>query len=266
MLRLLLIQQLVFVACPALFMGIMLTTSVVRTFRLRLPSWNYLLMACVLPLALHPLSVGLEGWLQEWFFPPLPDQIVQIAKLMGSSALPLWMVVLAVAAAPALCEELAFRGLILSGFARSARPGVAIVLSSIAFGIAHMVPQQVFNATLLGLVLGLFALRSGSLLPGILFHLIYNSIEILRARATSLPLKGPAVDWFISLTTTADNEHIIQYKWPTLAIAAVIAVLLLGRLVGRIPGPSGATYDTELPGRDREAPATPPAHPPVATR
>ncbi|HUE16362.1 MAG TPA: ABC transporter permease subunit/CPBP intramembrane protease [Planctomycetaceae bacterium] len=266
MLRLLLIQQLVFVACPALFMGIMLTTSVVRTFRLRLPSWNYLLMACLLPLALHPLSVGLEGWLQQWFFPPLPDQIVQIARIMGSSVLPLWMVVLAVAAAPALCEELAFRGLILSGFARSARPGVAIVLSSVAFGIAHMVPQQVFNATLLGLVLGLFALRSGSLLPGILFHLIYNSIEILRARATSLPLKGPAVDWFISLTTTADNEHIIQYKWPTLAIAAVIAVLLIGRLVGRIPGPRGATHDTELPGRDRNAAASPPTHPPVATR
>lgn len=263
LLRLLLIQQLVFIGCPALFMGIMLTTSVVRTFRLRVPSWNYLLMACVLPLALHPLSVSLESWLQEWFFPPLPEQIAQILRVMANPALPLWLMLLALAVAPACCEELAFRGFILSGFARSGRPAVAIVLSSIAFGIAHMVPQQVFNAMLLGLVLGLFALRSGSLLPGILFHLIFNSLEILRARASSLALKGPLVDWFISLTPSADNERVIEYRWPTLAIAAVIAILLIARLVGRISGRRGATYDRALLRPDQQAPTTPPTHPPV---
>jgi len=113
------------------------------------------------------------------------------------------------------------------------------------------------------LVLGLFALRSGSLLPGILFHLIFNSLEILRARASSLALKGPFVDWFISLTTSADNEHVIQYRWPTLAIAAVIALLVIARLVGRTSGPSGATYDRKSLRPDQQAPTTPPTHPPV---
>ena len=265
MLRLLLIQQLVFIGCPALFMGILLTTSVVRTFRLRLPSWKYLLMACVLPLALHPLSVSLEEWLQQWFFPPLPEQIVQICAGHRDPALPLWLVLLAMAVAPGVCEELAFRGFILSGFARSARPGVAILLSSIAFGVAHMVPQQVFNAMLLGLVLGLFAVRSGSLLPGVLFHLIYNSVEILRARASSPALKGPVADWFFRLTTTADNEHIIQYKWPTLAIAAVVALLLIGRLVRGGPRPSGEGHDQEFLRSAQETSANPPSQPPVAT-
>jgi sodium transport system permease protein len=265
MLRLLIIQQLVFIGCPALFMGIMLTTSVVRTFRLRLPSWKYLLMACAMPLALHPLSFSLGMWLQKWFFPPLPEQIAQIARVMANPEIPWWLVILAIAVAPAVCEELAFRGFILSGFVRSSRPSVAIVLSSLAFGIVHMVPQQVFNAMLLGVLLALFALRSGSLLPGILFHLTFNSLEIVRERASSLDLKGPVVDWFITTTTSKDNEHLLQYSWPTLAIAFVVAALLIANLIRSAPWSKQPT-DDDLPNRARGESTAPPARPPVATR
>jgi sodium transport system permease protein len=261
-LRLLIIQQLVFIACPALFMGIMLTTSVVRTFRLRLPSWNYLLMACVMPFALHPLSFSLGVWLQKWFFPPLPEQIAQIARVMGDPAIPWWLVILAIAVAPAVCEELAFRGFVLSGFVRSGRPGVAIVLSSLAFGIVHMVPQQVFNAMLLGLLLGLFALRSGSLLPGILFHLTFNSLEIVRERVSALDWKGPVADWFIT-TTTKDNEHLLEYNWPTLTIALVVAALLIAGLFRAAPFSKQST-DDNLSNRTRGESTAPPAQPPVA--
>jgi sodium transport system permease protein len=238
MFRVLLIQQLAFVGCPALLMGVLLTTSVIRTFRLRAPSWKFVALAIVLPLVLHPLSIGLGSWLQEWFFPPPPDQIVQVARAMANPGLPLWIVLLALAVAPGICEELAFRGFILSGFQRSARPSVAIVLSSIAFGIAHMVPQQVFNAILLGFVLGLLAVRSGSLLPGILFHLTYNSLEILRSRITSLPLPGPIADWFFTFATTKENERILDYKWPTLVVAGVVAAVLIARLA-RQPAKNG---------------------------
>ncbi len=266
MFRVLVIQQMVFVGCPALFMGIMLTTSVVRTFRLRFPAWPYLLAGCVLPIALHPLSVSLDGWLQAWFFPPLPEQVTQIFRVMSTPSLPLWTVILAMAVAPGVCEELAFRGFILSGFGHSARPAIAIVLSSIAFGVAHMVPQQVFNAALLGLVLGLIAVRSGSLLPGVLFHIIYNSLEILRARATSLPAKGPLVDWFMVFTTTKDNEHVIEYRWPALALAAVVACVLIVWLIRSKPEPENATQDeSDMPSRQERSPS-PPAQPPVATR
>ncbi len=129
-LRLLLTQQLVFVGAPALFMGIMLTTNFARTFRLRLPNWRYLAVACVLPLACGPLSVALQQWLQGWFFPPLAKSVTDAVQNLSDPSLPLWLVILALAVAPGICEELAFRGFILSGFVRSVRPGTAIVLSA----------------------------------------------------------------------------------------------------------------------------------------
>jgi sodium transport system permease protein len=225
-LKLLVIQQMVFVGSPALFMGIMLTTNVLRTFRLRLPNWRYLLVGCVLPLALGPLAVALQTWLQGWFFPPLPKPVEELARSLGDPTLPLWLIILAIGVAPGVCEELAFRGFILSGFARTARPAVAIGLSAVAFGVVHVIPQQVFNATLLGLVLGLLALRSGSLLPGVVFHIAYNSLEALRSRAGDSLVRTPVVKWFL-----VGESSEVHYNALALSVAAVVAIAIVAWLV-----------------------------------
>jgi sodium transport system permease protein len=237
-LKLLLIQQLVFVGSPALFMGIILTTSVWRTFRLKLPNWRYLAVACVLPLAVGPWSVATQVWLQGWFFPPLPKPVAELAQSLGDPSVPLWLVVLATAVAPGICEELAFRGFVLSGFIRTARPGVAIVLSAIAFGVTHVIPQQVFNATLIGLILGLLAIRSRSLLPAVLFHIVYNSLESVRARTSDVIVHSPALKWLMS-----SEPSEIGYSTTALVVAALVAVPLIAWLVldrgkGGLPEPS----------------------------
>lgn len=230
MMKLLIIQQLVIIATPALLMGVMLTTSFRRTFRLNWPRWSMLATAAVLPLVLHPLSIELAVNLQ-WFFPKLPKSFEEVLQSLSSHDLPLWLVVLAFAIAPAMCEEIGFRGFILSGFSRSGRTWLAIVLSSLTFGIMHMVPQQVFNASLLGLVLGLIAVRSNSLLPCILFHALYNSLEIVRARvsAAGVSLEGPA-GWFAWLDPTG-----IRYTPLTLTICGLAAIGLLRWLVNQRP-------------------------------
>ena len=68
-----------------------------------------------------------------------------------------------------VCEELAFRGFILSGLERGHRTRSAILLSALLFGFLHVLLslfQQLFNATLLGIVLGLLAVRSRSIAAG----------------------------------------------------------------------------------------------------
>jgi sodium transport system permease protein len=135
------------------------------------------------------------------------------------------------AIAPGVCEELAFRGFILNGFARSARPSVAIVLSSIAFGVVHMVPQQVFNATLVGLVLGLIAIRSRSLIPGVLFHALYNGSEVLRSRAGTTLAQTPVVNWFVTVVSKDSQPAGIEYSPLALVVGIVVSALLIGWLV-----------------------------------
>ena len=228
MMRLLVIQQLAIIACPALFMGLILTTSVRQTFRLRWPGGKFLAIAALLPFTLHPLSLELVASL-SWFFPQLPEGAARLMKTMSDHEQPLWLILLSFAAAPAICEELAFRGFVLTGFSRNGRTGIAICLSAVTFGVMHMIPQQVFNATLLGLVLGLIAARSGSLLPGVVFHFFFNSLAVVRERVGTAiadghteELQQSAWHWFISLEPSG-----LRYGWPTLLICGVSSTLML---------------------------------------
>ncbi len=230
MIRALFITQIAVIASPALFMGVMLTTSLVETFKIKWPSWGMLGTAALLAAALHPLSLE---WMYQLapFFPELPASMQEPIQRLMSSKVSWWYLLSAMALAPAICEELAFRGFILSGLRRTGRTWLAIGLSSLAFGFMHMIPQQVFNATILGLVLGMIAVRSNSLLPCCLFHLIYNALAVVNQR------QGQQLQELLGNTALIRSEGgQLLYGWPVLLVAGLVAVTLLWKLVkGTLP-------------------------------
>ena len=226
MMQLLMVQQLAIIATPALMMGVMLTTSFRQTFRMYWPSLKFLGVAAVLAPVLHPLTVELSQFLGQHFFPQLPESAQRAIAPMLDSNQPWWLVLLAFSIAPGICEELAFRGFILSGFSQRGRTGLAIVMSSVLFGAMHMFPQQVFNAALLGLVLGLLAVRSNSLLPGILFHIMYNGIEVMRNRIDPGFWTTAPMDWLVTVEAVGESTQ-VRYDWPLLAICGFIATGLI---------------------------------------
>ncbi|MBL8815584.1 MAG: CPBP family intramembrane metalloprotease [Planctomyces sp.] len=186
-LRTIVVQQLVMVACPAVFMGLLLTTSPRATFRLRKPKLISMLLAVGMAVFAFPLSYEFSHFLvAQRVFPELPQHVREAMSRIQSGHEPLWLLVVVYALTPAICEELAFRGFILSGLARGGRLAIAIVISSMMFGIIHMIPQQAFNAALLGLLLGLLAVYSRSLFPTITFHLCFNAIATLQTRASGI--------------------------------------------------------------------------------
>ena len=80
---------------------------------------------------------------------------------------------------------MAFRGFVLSGLRHLGRKWRAIVISSLFFGITHAIFQQSIAAFLLGLVIGYIAVQTGSLLPGMLYHMTHNSLMVLTLALTS---------------------------------------------------------------------------------
>ena len=96
---------------------------------------------------------------------------------------------------------------------------VAVVISAVSFGAVHIIPQQVFYATLLGLVLGLLAIRTRSIWPGLLFHLTFNAISVIQERMN-----------------VAAGGSGVHYDWPVLVPAALVTLALLVKL-GRATTP-----------------------------
>lgn len=81
------------------------------------------------------------------------------------------------------CEELVFRGAILRVLLEWARrPWVAILISAILFSLIHANPAQMPHAFIIGLLLGWMYYRTGSILPGVCYHWVNNSIAYVVTR------------------------------------------------------------------------------------
>jgi sodium transport system permease protein len=99
---------------------------------------------------------------------------------------PLVLSLIAIALAPAIGEEILFRGVLARGLATRFIPAVAIVVSAVAFSLFHFSAIQAAPTFLLGLVYGYLALNARSCVPTMIAHFVNNSLAILVAQG-SLP-------------------------------------------------------------------------------
>lgn len=94
---------------------------------------------------------------------------------------------------PALAEELVFRGALARGLAARSSWWVGVLGSAVVFAAYHVVVAQMIGVLPIALALGVLAIRSGSVVPGMLAHLINNVIALLLTR-DQLPALSRWVD------------------------------------------------------------------------
>lgn len=95
----------------------------------------------------------------------------------GGASLP-WILV-ASALVPAICEELLHRGILLPSLAaRIGRP-LALVVVTALFAVMHIEPARMVSASVVGLAAGLLALRTGSVWPAVILHVLNNGWALL---------------------------------------------------------------------------------------
>jgi sodium transport system permease protein len=207
---------------PPVLMALLLTSAPATTLRLAWPEPRYLVVAVALVFAMNPVVNELRP-IVELLFPISSVVKASLAQIMAQAS-GLGTMLLVFALIPAICEEFAFRGFILSGLEREHRTRSAILLSALMFGFLHVLLslfQQLLNATLLGVVLGLLAIRSRSILPGLVFHFLNNAIAVSERTVFSAPWASPLVPWIYRKPA----EGLYHVGW-TLAGAVCSAFLL----------------------------------------
>jgi ABC-2 type transport system permease protein/sodium transport system permease protein len=132
------------------------------------------------------------------------------------------VILLAYALLPALCEEWFFRGYLFSALLKSSGPAAAVLLSALLFGLFHVVAANVLATErflptlLLGLLLGIVCWRSGSVLPGIIVHLLHNGTMI------SLALFGQGLT---ARGFDVGGQSHLPLAWVAASVAAVVVGL-----------------------------------------
>ncbi len=84
---------------------------------------------------------------------------------------------LGVAVAGPICEELVYRGFMLSRAAKVFGVHKAIIIDGLMFGIAHAGVPQMAMAAAVGMILSLLRIKYESIFPAIIVHVLINSLS-----------------------------------------------------------------------------------------
>lgn len=190
------------------------------TFALKAGPWTALLGA-LLAGAGASVIVGLGAeWLQDHVLRAPPEVIEQMGREMErffprpDSALDwIWLLAL-VAVSPAICEEMMFRGFLLSSVRDRLPTWVVVLLIGLLFGAFHLSVYRLFGTTVLGALMAWMVLRHGAIGPAMVFHAANNGTAVIVGYTAAEGL------------TSASEAYVPALPWavPALVVGLVLLV------------------------------------------
>ena len=110
-----------------------------------------------------------------------PSINTDLGTYWESSSIDIALLFLSVAIVTPIVEELMFRGYILDAINRKHSDWTAIIWSSILFGLLHFLGGSFYigSALIGGIIYGWIRVRTGSLLPSIACHMMWNMLALI---------------------------------------------------------------------------------------
>lgn len=213
------------VLVPAVLMAVVLTTRPTLSLLMRSTSLFSLCAAAALAVALHPAAVLLLTIVRTIY--PMDESMLAPFQQVIRQAPSTSSLVMILALLPAVCEEFAFRGFILSGLRHLGNKYRAILLSAFLFGVAHGVIQQSIVAGTFGMVLGFVAVQTGSIWPAIVFHAVHNTMGVLSSRWMELAVSSAGSGELLVRQMTVEGRPVIMYSPLVVVIGCAVAMVIL---------------------------------------
>ncbi|HEX7049550.1 MAG TPA: CPBP family glutamic-type intramembrane protease [Longimicrobiales bacterium] len=123
---------------------------------------------------------------------PVPESMKEaFGRLLLPEDLPIAQVVLFLCVLPGICEEIAFRGVLLHGLSRRLSPVATALVVGLIFAIFHFSLDRLGPTAFLGITLAAVVMITGSIFPAMLWHALNNTITLLSAYYGWWPEGGP---------------------------------------------------------------------------
>ena len=212
-----------FVGLPCLF-AIFSQLRLRTTFYFNWPSWVYLISALLIGSSIWTLAYELEI---VSLSSERVEKFIEIFESMkfDLNEVPLYVKLICLALVPAICEEITFRGFLLSSLSKRLNVTLSVTLTAVLFGLFHifvrdaLMFERMVPSTFMGIILGIVCVRTGSLLPGVVLHVVHNGLLISLAHYES---------YLNELGIGVANQEHLPLKWMLIAlIPLAIGFLLL---------------------------------------
>jgi hypothetical protein len=140
--------------------------------------WQALGMGCALMVLSVLFNMVFAAGLALFGLQIQPD----ITPIFEQSGMPVLILLGGAILAP-IVEEIFFRGFVFGGLRKRWGWRWAALVSSLLFGMAHIVPTSFLPIMILGLIFSALYQLSGSIWPGILMHMLTNVVALSAAYA-----------------------------------------------------------------------------------
>lgn len=149
---------------------------------------------------------------------PMPEELKDAFKYFltqNGEPISAIKVFIAIAISAAICEEILFRGPILSGIKSKFSKKSTIIIVGILFGLFHMNLYRFIPTSLLGVIITYVVISTGSIFNGMLFHLVNNGSAVILSNDKN------------GLLWLDPNSSVIYY--PVFLILFILGIYLIER-------------------------------------
>jgi membrane protease YdiL (CAAX protease family) len=116
--------------------------------------------------------------ISQWFV-PVPREVLEIfSQYLVPDTIPFWQLLPMMTLLPGICEEIAFRGVLLHSLRRHYSPVMAVLIAGLVFGLFHFSLFRLAPTAYLGVVLGIVTVLSGSIYPAMAWHALNNALGL----------------------------------------------------------------------------------------
>ena len=164
-----------------------------RVLPLKRPAPSSIFAALLVVFGAAPLADAAAELCHRWVGSDLTATELVATAARGAGPGSLVLLIFALAVVPAVVEESMFRGFVTAAFAKS--PLAAFLVPTLLFGAFHLEPTQAAGTLVLGAGFALARLWTGSLVPGIVVHAVYNAAVIFAVRySDEVPQPGRPIE------------------------------------------------------------------------
>jgi sodium transport system permease protein len=164
---------------PALIFTLKNKYSTVQIFRLRKVNLKVILISIILGCAFTIVSDEIDRVVQIFF--PMPEELQNAitAALKIETISDFIIIAFSAVVVAAIVEEMLFRGFVQTSLEHEFDVTKAVMSTALLFVIFHFNPWWSIQVMIFGIILGVIAWKSNSIIPSIIMHAINNSVALL---------------------------------------------------------------------------------------
>lgn len=175
-----LLTQWVFILLPVLLSMWYFKVNIKESLHLYRFSTKAILGALIFCIGMIGMGIYVSR-VQMFFFPEMNEVSKALEKVLDfdQGGVNFWFGFFIFAVTPAICEEVFFRGMLLSSLKKKMSPMAAITIISVLFGIYHLNIFRAIPTAVLGIFITFAVYHTKSIFVGMILHVINNGMSVV---------------------------------------------------------------------------------------